>query len=409
MHVKRCRLCGSEKLTVFLDLGSTPLADDFLKPERLREPEARYPLRVARCDGCFLVQLDYVVDPEILYRNDYPYVSSTTRTGVSHFHAFAAGVVEAYGISAGSLAVDIGSNVGVLLEGFGKKGLRILGVEPAPNIAAIARENGVPTLCEFFGPAAANRAVAEHGKAKVITGSNVFAHVDDLRTFMDAVDILLEDDGVLVVEAPYLVHLLDNLEYDTIYHEHLSYLSLTPLVPFFRSCGMELFDVMQSNIHGGSIRMFVSRSGQRPVRDSVRTHLRTEDERGIHTLANLSTFAGRVSNHRDDLVRLLASLKREGKRIAGVGAPAKGMTLLNYCKIGMETLDFLTEKASLKIGRYAPGSHLPIVPDARLWTENVDYALLLAWNFKDEIIANLSAFSEKGGKFIIPIPKPMIV
>ncbi|OHC73441.1 MAG: methyltransferase [Rhodospirillales bacterium RIFCSPLOWO2_12_FULL_58_28] len=407
--MRTCRLCGSESLTGFLDLGFTPLADDFLKPERLHEPEVHYPLRVVRCDHCMFVQLDHVVDAGILYGNDYPYMSSITAAGRKHFHAFAAGVTEAFAFPANSLAVDIGSNVGVLLDGFKRCGMRIVGIEPAGNIATIARENGIPTISEFFSPAVAERVVAEHGKAKVITGSNVFAHVDDLKTFLTAIDGLLDADGVFIVEAPYLMHLIDKLEYDTIYHEHLSYLSLTPIVPFLRRCGMEAFDVTQTDIHGGSIRIFISRPGQRKVTDTVRALLDMEQKREIHAVANLAAFAEKVRKHRDKLNHLLMSLKREGKRIAGVSAPAKGMTLLNYCKIDGGALEFLTEKCPLKIGRFAPGSHLPVLPDSALMTENIDYALILAWNFKDEIMANLSAFKSKGGRFIIPIPEPMIV
>lgn len=409
MLMRTCRLCGSESLTGFLDLGFTPLADDFLRPERLQEPEIYYPLRVVRCDRCMFVQLDHVVEAKVLYGNDYPYMSSTTAAGRAHFHAFAAGVAEDFAFPAGSLAVDIGSNVGVLLDGFRRCGMRIVGIEPAGNIAAIARDNGIPTVSEFFSPAVAGKVAAEHGKAKVITGSNVFAHVDDLNTFLKAVDELLDEDGVFIVEAPYLAHLIDKLEYDTIYHEHLSYLSLTPMVPFLRRCGMEAFDVTQTDIHGGSIRIFISRPGQRKVTATVGALLDMEKKRDIHALAGLTAFAAKVRAHRAKLNWLLLSLKREGKRIAGVSAPAKGMTLLNYGRIDGGTLEFLTEKCPLKIGRFAPGSHLPVLPDSALMTENIDYALILAWNFKDEIMANLSAFKNKGGRFIIPIPEPVII
>jgi len=404
-----CRLCGSEELTQFLDLGFTPLADGFLKLEQLNEPEFHYPLSVLRCDSCMFVQLSHVVKPEVLYQQDYPYESSVTRTGRSHFDAFAEHAISSFGFEKNSLAVDVGSNVGVLVSGFMTRGLRGLGIEPADNIAMIAEKNGVPTVNEFFNPQVVSKLLPEHGKAKIITASNVFAHMDDLENVMQAVDIFLDSDGVFIIEAPYLVNMLDKLEYDTIYHEHLSYLSLTPLVPFFKKCGMELFDVLESDIHGGSIRLFVARNGQHEVSKKVRELLELEKAREIHSLDFLFSFATRVSTHRDELVWLLKSLKRDGKRIAGVSAPAKGMTLLNYSKIGSETLDFLTEKSALKIGQYAPGSHLPVRPDQDLITEDIDYALLLAWNFKDEIMANLSEFSDKGGKFIIPIPEPVII
>lgn len=404
-----CVLCGAARLTPFLDLGHTPLADGFLKPEHLEQPETYYPLTVQRCDECMHIQLAYFVSPEVMYCNDYPYESSVTQAGCRHFGAFAADLAERFKYPRQSFAVDIGSNVGVLLRGFQQCGYRVLGVEPAANIAAIAEKEGIQTITEFFGPELATRIVQKHGRAKVITATNVFAHVPDLHRLMDGIKTLLDEDGIFVIEAPYFVHLLDSLEYDTIYHEHLSYLSLRPLVPFFERHGMTLFDVMQEDIHGGSIRMFVARQSVYPSTRIVTDLMDEERHRRIHSMDTLKAFALRVSDHRDALLELLLSLRRQGKRIAGVSAPAKGMTLLNYCKIGENILEFLTEKSQLKIGRYAPGSHLPIKPDQALCNENIDYALILAWNFKDEIMYNLSDFSERGGRFIIPIPDPQVV
>jgi len=405
----KCRLCSGELSNPFLDLGFTPPADGFIRAEHLNLPETHFPLRVVSCKSCGFVQLDHVVDPTLLYQNDYPYESSMTKTGLSHFDSFAAGVCDAFGLNSDDLVIDIGSNVGVLLDGFKRRGCRVLGVDPAKNIAAIAEHNGIPTIGDFFTPDLANTIREEHQRAKVITGSNVFAHVDDLNSLVAGIQALLEKDGVFIIEAPYLLHLLDNLEYDTIYHEHLSYISIKPLVPFFESHGMAVFDVQEVDIHGGSIRIFVGHKGQHVVQDSVANVLKLEDERGIHSMDNLEAFGQRVAEHRDELMWLLRSLKREGKKIAGVSAPAKGMTLLNYCKIGPETLEFLTEKSKLKLGRHAPGSHIKVVADSELLEADVDYALLLAWNFKDEIMNNLSEFREKGGKFIIPIPKPTII
>ena len=407
--MRQCRCCGYPKMTPFLDLGFTAPADRFITCEQLDAPETAYPLIVVRCDQCMLIQLSYVVPPEILYQEDYPYESSTTRTGREHFDAFAAAAIEQFKLKQNDLACDIGSNVGVLLSGFKNRGMRVLGFDPAGNIAQIAEKNGIPTIADFFNVTVAANAAAKHGRAKVITGSNVFAHIDNLMELMHAVDKLLDDDGVFIVEAPYLVHLLDNLEYDTIYHEHLSYLSLTPLAPFFRNCGFELFDVKQMDIHGGSIRLFVGRAGRHPIGKQVLDMLKIEEERKIHSLETLYAFAQRVKKNRFDLQAMLRDLKHQGKRIAGVSAPAKGMTLLNYCKIDNEYLEFVTEKSLLKIDRYTPGTHLPVKPDSALMTENIDYALLLAWNFKDEIMKNLSAFKARGGKFIIPIPAPTII
>jgi len=404
-----CRLCGSDSLSEFLDLGFTPPADQFLAREQLAQPETYFPLTVVRCDSCHFVQLSYVVPPDVLYQNDYPYEASVTNTGSRHFNAFAAAVAESYGLDATDLVVDIGSNVGVLLNGFKVQGMRVLGVDPAANIAAIAESRGIPTVADFFSLDVARNIATTHGRAKVITGSNVFAHIDDLRGLLLAIDALLDDRGVFVIEAPYLLNLLESIEYDTIYHEHLSYLSILPLVKFFQANGFELFDVQQVDIHGGSIRLFVGRQGQRDVRQSVEEFSRREIDGDVYAMENLSKFADRVRQNRQELLTLLRTLKQQGKKIAAVSAPAKGMTLLNYCRIGDETLDFVTEKSTLKIGKFTPGGHLPVLPDAALLEHDIDYALLLAWNFKEEIMANLSAFKDRGGKFIIPIPTPEVV
>jgi hypothetical protein len=404
-----CRMCKGSALHNFLNLGFTPPADQFKRPEQLREPETYYPLAVAICDTCGLVQLTHVVSPEVLYRNDYPYESSTTSTGRAHWSEFARTAVAALSVATGELAVDIGCNVGVLLQEFKNNGCRVVGLDPAANIVRIAERKGLDCIAEFFGPAVAREIVAKHGPAMVITATNVFAHVDDLDEFMHAVDILLDARGSLIIEAPYLLNLLQHLEYDTIYHEHLSYLSVTPLVRFFRRFGFELFDVLERDIHGGSLRFFVCRTGVRPIGTAVDDLLRRERAEAIHSHDKLATFARDVENNRQELLWLLRSMKHAGKRIVAVSAPAKGMTLLNYCRIGTETLDYVTEKAALKIGRYTPGTHVPVVSDQTLVDTRPDYALLLAWNFADEIMNNLQAFRNAGGRFIIPIPVPRVV
>lgn len=402
--MKTCRACNSSDLSQFLDLGFTPPADRFLRREQLTEPEMHYPLTVNLCQCCGFVQLGQVVSPEVLYRQDYPYESSITRSGQKHWNEFAKTVVQRFGLGANDLTVDIGSNVGVLLSAFRANGTRILGVDPASNIVRIAERNGVETLNEFFSQSVAADIRKTKGPASVITGTNVFAHVDDLTGFMRAVDHLLNERGVFIFEAPYFVNLVGQLEYDTIYHEHLSYLSLRPLVPFFRKFGMEVFDVEQRDIHGGSFRVYVARQGQHAVTDEVQHLLDLEKQTGVHSLDTLNIFAARVAQNRRDLMNLLHTLKQQGKTVAVVSAPAKGMTLLNYCRLGTETLDFATEKSTLKIGRFTPGTHLPVVPDAELMTRKPDYVLLLAWNFAKEIIRNLNDYREAGGKFIIPIP-----
>jgi len=404
-----CRMCGSIKLYKFLELGFTPPADQFRRKDQLREPDVYYPLQVVMCEDCGLAQLSHVVSAEVLYRNDYPYESSTTQTGRKHWASFAASVVSRLRLPKGSLAVDIGSNVGVLLGAFRDQGLTVQGVDPAANIVMIARENGIDTICDFFNEDVAREIVAAKGRASVITATNVFAHVDDLNALMESVKLLLNERGAFIFEAPYFVNLLKHNEYDTIYHEHLSYLSAKPLLPFFARHGMDVFDIEQSDIHGGSFRVFVGRKGQWPVSPEVARLVGEEERLGIYSREHLDRFAAGVQQNKRDLLWLLHSLKHQGHRIVGVSAPAKGMTLLNYCRIDGELLDFVTEKSKLKIGRFTPGAHIPVVADSELLARRPDYALLLAWNFADEIMRNLEDYRRLGGKFIIPIPTPRIV
>lgn len=404
-----CRLCNSPNLTAFLDLGFTPPADSFLRREQLKEPETHYPLEVMVCDKCGFIQLGMVVSPEVLYRQDYPYESSITQSGRRHWGEFAKTVTQRVGLGPQDLVIDVGSNVGVLLSAFRDCGTRILGVDPASNIVRIAEKNGVETVNEFFNLDTARRIREEKGQATVITGTNVFAHVDDLRNFMAGIDLLLNERGVFIFEAPYFENLINKFEYDTIYHEHLSYLSLKPLLPFFADFGMEVFDVEQRDIHGGSFRVYVTRKGRMPIAPIVAEMAKAEEEKGLHKIESLRAFAKSVEQNRQDLIWMLRDLKHKGNRIAAVSAPAKGMTLLNYCRLGTETLDFVTEKSKLKIGRFTPGTHIPVVTDDDLLKQMPQYALLLAWNFAEEIMNNLDEYRKRGGKFIIPIPQPRIV
>ena len=404
-----CRMCNGDRLSMFLDLGFTPPADHFCRTDQLREPGIYYPLQVYMCDDCGLAQLGFVVSPEVLYRNDYPYESSTTKTGHEHWKDFANSVVSRFDLSSKDLVVDIGSNVGVLLSAFKENDIRVMGVDPAANIVMIARDRGIDTLCDFFNSESTDLIKVNHGQAAVITATNVFAHVDDLTAFMGNIKNLLKPDGIFIFEAPYLVHLLEKNEYDTIYHEHLSYLSVKPLIPFFGKFGMEVFDIEQVDIHGGSFRVYTAGTGRQKVSSIVEDMIEDERRRGIHSHDVLKEFSEKVKKNKRDLMWMLRSLKHKGAAIAGVSAPAKGMTLLNYCGIDRDLLDFVTEKASLKIGRYTPGSHIPVVSDDVLLEKMPDYALLLAWNFADEIIKNLSEYEQKGGKFIIPVPTPTII
>jgi len=404
-----CRMCKSRNVELFLELGSMPPADAFLRADQLREPETHFPLDVHLCIDCGLAQLGYVVSPEILYRRDYPYEASITLTGQKHWAELASSVAGRFAFPAGALAVDVGSNVGILLEQFRNLGFRVLGVDPASNIVRIAERRGIETIDELFSRTVAKQIRDTHGPAAVITATNVFAHMDDLDGFVESVDLLLQDDGVLIIEAPSMLHLVQSCEYDTIYHEHLSYISVGPTRAFFAAVGFEVFDVEERDIHGGSIRIFVGRRSSRDVAARVAQSVAAEEAGGIRDLARLRQFAADVARNRVELTNLLQDLRRSGKRIAGVGAPAKGMTLLNYCRIGPETLAFVTEKSQLKVGRFTPGTHIPVRPDRDLLSHEIDCGLLLAWNFAEEIMANLSEFRARGGTFIIPIPRPRLI
>jgi len=405
-----CRICHSKEAKRFLDLGFHPPSDAFLSLDQLSEPEVYYPLEVFVCNDCGLVQLGYVVPPQILFQQDYPYVSSTTETGCEHYYSLAREIVKRFGVTSNNLVIDVGSNVGVLLQGFKEQGIdNVLGIDPAENVCKIARQAGIDTMSGFFNEEMAHAIMCWRGKASIITGTNVIAHIDDYHAMVRSLQILLAEKGVFVFEAPYLVDLIDNLEYDTIYHEHLSYLSIKPISRLLDRFEMEIFDVERVEIHGGSLRYFIARKGYYPVLDRVKELVELEDKKGIYNLHNLMEFAKKVRDNRAKLTWLLNRLKYEGKRIVGVSAPAKGMTLLNYCKIGTETLDFITEKAPQKIGKFTPGTHISILPDSELVKQMPGYALLLAWNFAGEIMENLKDYKRLGGKFIIPIPELYIV
>lgn len=406
--INNCRFCKSTILETYLDLGFTPLADRFLSKNQLDEPEKYYPLVVVLCKNCGLSQLNYTVDPKELYQDEYPYAMSLTKTGTDHYEGFASSVVKKFNLGKNDLVIDVGSNVGILLGGFKKRGVRILGVDPAENMAKIANARGIPTIADFFVPPVSEKIREEYGPAKIIVGTNVFAHIFDHHQFADALKKVLDEKGVFIFESPSFINLVKNLEYDTIYHEHLLYLSLKPVVDFFKQFGMEVFDVEPYTIHGGSFRVFVSKKGNFSINQSVHNYLKEEKTAGIYSLSTLKNFAERVAENRKEIVRLITTLKDQGKKIAVISTPAKGMTLLNYCRIGPEHIDFATEKSELKIGRFTPGTHIPIVPDSELISKHPDYAILLAWNFSNEIMKNMAGYENIGGKFIVLIPKPEI-
>lgn len=402
-------MCKSARLRLVLDLGGHPHSDSFPTTKELRDAETFYPLRLVSCLDCGLLQIDYFVSPIRLYQQDYLYMSSTTETGKKHYADMARDICTRFAVAPGSLAVDVGSNVGVLLGGFKEVGMKVLGVDPAANIAAEAIKNGIPTMVDFFSDEVAEKIVEEHGQASVITGTNVFAHIHELDSAVSGMKRLLAADGVLVVEAPHALPLIEHLEYDTIYHQHIGYLSVRPMRSYFERMGLELFAIEETSIHGGSLRYFAGHPGKHPVEPHVEAMVQTEIASGIYDEGRLAEFAARVVAQRQKLLEILVDLKKQGKMVAVVSTPAKGNTLLNYCNIDKTYIDFATERNPLKIGRNTPGTHIPIVADEELLSRKADYALLLAWNFAPEIMRNNEEFTRNGGKFIIPIPEPRIV
>ena len=405
-----CRLCHSTNLETFLDFGMHPHSDGFVLAEKLPQPEPVYPLAVNICTGCGQVQISYVVKPEILYgSDDYLYDGAITETGRKHFRKMAMDIVDEFHIAPGSLAVDIGSNVGLLLASFRDAGMVVQGVDPTPRMTKIAIENGLDTITECFSAQIARQIVAQKGHASIVTGTNVIAHIDDVDDLMKGIDVLLTENGVFVFEAPHLLHLVEKRAFDTIYHQHLSYFSVKPISQFAARFDMELFDVKEADIHGGSIRFFIGRKGMHAIQPAVAHLIDRETKAELHSLKRMQQFTHDVHTLRHELITMLQNLKDQGKRLAGIGAPAKGSTLLNFCGINPSILEFVTEKNKLKIGRFTPGTHIPILSDDELIRRMPDYALILPWNFAPEIQRNLAAYTEKGGRFILPLPVPTIL
>ncbi len=407
-HRTACRICRGKKLHRVLSLGPTPLANAFLHESEKNLPEQYFPLDVYVCKECSLVQLLDVVDPRVLFK-DYVYVSSTSPVFVAHFNDFARQVFDRFRLSQNSLVIDIGSNDGILLRPFKSLGARVLGVEPDHSIGAVARKAGVDTISEFFSPALAKKILKKYGKVDIITATNVFAHVDDIHSLARGVGRLLKKSGVFIIEVPYLVDFLEKNLFDTVYHEHLSYFSVTALHAFFEGAGMTIIDVQKVPSHGGSLRVFVQNAKTASVpKSSVRAFLSAEKKLKLHEENIYKEYQKRIGQNRIKLLTLLHDLKKKGKTIAGYGAPAKGNTLLNFFAIGNEILEFIVDDSPHKQGRYTPGKRIPIVSSAELQQNPPDYLLIIAWNFSDSIMKKNETFRKKGGKFIIPVPEPRI-
>lgn len=401
-----CRLCCSPEVERFLSLGVTPLADALRREDQLDLPEPTFPLNVAFCPRCSLVQLLETVPPEQLFCQDYPYYSSFSPALLKHSRENALSLIESRQLNSASLVIELASNDGYLLKNFVEHGIPVLGIDPAEGPALAAQAAGVPTLCDFFTAQLAGT-IAENGQADVIIANNVLAHVADTHGFVDGIHTLLKDGGVAVIEAPYVRDLIQHCEFDTIYHEHLCYFSVTALDRLFRMHSLYLNDVKHLAIHGGSLRLYVEK--REDTGPAVRRMLEAEREAGVDTIGYYRDFAARVERIRASLAGMLADLKRQGARIAAYGAAAKGSTMINYCGIGRDLIDFVADRNTHKHGQYMPGQDIPIVPAQTLAELQPDYCLLLAWNFAGEILEQQRQYREQGGRFIIPVPEPRIV
>lgn len=384
------------------------MANAFLGKESEFATEKQFPLDLYLCETCGLVQLLDVIDPETLFRN-YVYVTGTSTTMAAHNKAYAATVTERLGLGKDDLVVEVASNDGSLLRYFDSHGVRTLGIEPARNIARIAREAGIATVEEFFTSTLARELRDAYGSARAIIANNVLAHVDDTRDFLFGARTLLAPDGLLVVEVPWLGKLVANLEYDTVYHEHLCYFSLTALSQIYSAAGLSVVDVEHVSVHGGSLRVYASPAPRESGTASVANLLAEEAAAGLRNPSRLERFARDVSRQRSELRALLESLISDGKTIAGYGAPAKGNTLLQYCNITSTMLPYTVDRNSLKVGCFTPGTHIPVLPVDTLAVRRPDYLLILAWNFADEIMGQQAEYRAAGGRFIVPLPVPRII
>ena len=400
-----CRLCGCEELFEVINLGYTPLADRFLVQIEVSAPYIYYDLILVQCSACGWNQLRNVVDPTILYQEDYPYDASITSTGSKHWKAFASNSLSAYGAGKGTKVLDIGSNVGALLHHFQELGAECLGIDPSATAANKAINLGINTKVAFFSAGIANKLIEEYGLFDIVTGTNVVAHVDDLFDFFSGINKILKPRGVFQFEAPYFKNLIENLQFDTIYHEHLSYLSIIPLSAFLKTFGLEIINIKEYDIHGGSLRIDIARIDSHKISSSVSEYIQLEKIAKLNSREKMKNFAENVRELRIAIRKTILDIQISGKIIAIASAPAKGMTLLHYCGLNHEDFIAISDSAFQKKNRLLPGIMSRVTSDLDIAKLEPDYVLILAWNFKNEIIGNLKRLFPNKTKFIVPIPQ----
>jgi predicted TPR repeat methyltransferase len=405
-RTSQCILCGGGRVDEFLDLGETALANQFVRDKDADEP--KYPLRVGFCRSCAHVQLMETVPPLEMFEN-YLYISSASDTLKNHLWDVSDDLVRRYRLGANDLVIDIGCNYGTLLGGFQRHGVRTLGVDPASNLAELTSGNGIDRFTGLFAAATAEEIVSKWGPASLITATNTFPHIQDLNDFIQGIKTALMPGGVFVIEMHYLLDLIEQVAFDTVYHEHISYWALGPMKQLFERHGMSIVDAERVPLHHGQLRVHVRRQADADISTGVEKILAQEKAAGLDRFDTYLRFADRAQKIKKDLHQILMRFREQGRRVAGYGAPAKGNTLLGFLEIGPELLPYIVDRSPLKQGLYTPGMHIPVVPTERLLADQPDYVLLLAWNFVDEIIEQQAEYIRRGGKFIIPVPEVRIV
>ncbi|MEM9800021.1 MAG: class I SAM-dependent methyltransferase [Planctomycetota bacterium] len=404
-----CRFCGAPLQDRFVDLGMSPLCESFLKADELNRGETFYPLNVWVCRECKLVQLEEYVSPGEIF-DDYAYFSSFSDSWLRHASRYCEMATERFGLDASSFVVELASNDGYLLRNFVEAGVPCLGIEPSHTVADAAKEAGIDTVVRFFGRELATELAAERGRPDLLLGNNVLAHVPDINDFVGGMKILLAETGVITMEFPHLLRMMDENQFDTIYHEHFSYLSLLTTSAIFRHHGLEVFDVEELPSHGGSLRVFTQHEGgPRAIEPAVEALIAEEKERGLDSLEGYAGFTPRVEKTKRDLLRYLIQAREEGKRVVAYGAPGKGNTLLNYCGIRSDLIEYAVDRNPYKHGRFTPGTHIPIHPPEKLDEDRPDVIVILPWNLQKEITKQLAHACDWGAKFVVPIPELEVI